>query len=109
MSVKLLPCPFCAGPPCLITKWLDEKRGFQWENLPAPLPSDDGLIVKAWIFCHECGAGGPEQEGICDYVGDLDEIKWGAVDNWNVRGQRHKDLYDANHAEGRCQYPRADR
>jgi hypothetical protein len=107
VSVTLLPCPFCGGPPSLIAKWLDEKR-VEWVNMPAPLPSDDGVFVSAWVFCHECGADGPEAEGICCWFTEIAEIEFNAVDNWNVRGQRHKDLYDVNYAEGRCRYPRRD-
>lgn len=109
MTVKrytemLLPCPFCAGPPVLISKWFSDGH---WVNFPESLPFDDedGCFIESWVFCHECGVDGPRAEGFCCEQSDVDSVDQKAVENWNRRDERHKELYDANRVEGRCQYP----
>jgi hypothetical protein len=106
-EIIMIPCPFCAGPPVLIYQWLD-KDGRWGSAIPVPIESHDGHYLKVWVFCHECGCDGPVADDICCDQEEFEELKKQALDNWNRRDERHKELYTVNLAEGRSRYPRTD-
>ena len=87
----LKPCPFCAGPPVAdIYRWPHDLLEEQGDY------GDDGVSVEAFVSCHECGAKGPEFEGVIyDRADYLDAIEQGKA-LWNARDDRHLGLYLAN-------------
>jgi hypothetical protein len=100
---SLLPCPFCEGPPVVIVQ--DSEKGGA-----APVQNDygEGLWVKAFVFCHECGAEGPSLEELIFFGDEYDVAERGAVERWQQRDARHRDCYDAGEADGLNLYPRPD-
>jgi hypothetical protein len=104
--VKMLPCPFCEGPPCPIVQNDSPRRG------GAPLLDDyghDGLHVRAFVFCHECGADSPDVTGTIYDREDYMAIERQAVGLWQKRDARHRALYDGGEAEQLNVYPRPAR
>lgn len=101
--IRMLPCPFCEGPPCVIVQNGTPNRG------AAPLLEnygDDGMLVTAFVFCHECGAHGEEED--CDIytASDYAEAERLACERWNRRDARNRDLYDAGAMDGLNIHPR---
>ena len=87
----LKPCPFCAGPPvAYVYRWPHDLLKEQDDY------GDDGVSVEAFVSCHECGASGPEFEGViydrADYLSAIEQGK--AM--WNGRDDRHISLYLAS-------------
>lgn len=97
--MKLLPCPFCQGPPCL-TAHLRSGKIFEGRKR---YPSE-GLDLYANIWCHECGAQGPREDGFMSSDEDVEALKIIAAQLWNRRDDRHRSLYD----DGMAKYPRSD-
>jgi hypothetical protein len=62
MNVKLLPCPFCGGDPCIST-------------------SDDGMA--RWVECPSCECDGPPID--YRFTGTHEEALRIVVDSWNRR------------------------
>lgn len=102
-QIRLLPCPFCAGPPIpIITRSITLGGGV----FPAHEVGENGLDVTAYVFCHECGAN---TELVDDRIYDLEEaekLKAQAVALWNTRDARHIDLYCSGEKDGLNLYPR---
>ena len=103
--MKLLPCPFCEGPPVpIVTRALYLGGG----RVPdSALGGGDGLSVCAYVFCHECGAEGPGVDDVAFSRADCDELECQAVALWQERGAKNRNLYDAGEPEGLNEYPRA--
>lgn len=100
--VKLSPCPFCEGPPVPIVQ--NAVGGGA-----APLQDDygnDGHYARAFVFCHECGADGPDVTGFIYDRADYAAIERQAVNLWQKRDARHRCLYDGGEAERLNVYPR---
>lgn len=99
------PCPFCGGPPQPIVQNDSANRG------AAPLKDDYGdcgLEIRAFVFCHECGAEGAD---VCEVIYDRDDYfhaERKAVEQWTNRDTRHLCLYDGGAAEGLNLYPRSN-
>lgn len=102
--IAMAPCPFCKGPPQPIVQ--DYERG--GEAAFHDDYGDDGLIVKAFVFCHECGAEGPSTESVIYSREEYLEAEAAAVILWQQRDARHSDLFAASAAEGLNLYPRPD-
>lgn len=100
---QLLPCPFCGGPPKPIAMRLLHPYGAFPDS---ELDSEDGLQVRAVVFCHECGAEGQDEDGTCFEPSDVDALLAVACDQWNRRDQRHADLYESSAADGLNCWPR---
>lgn len=101
---RLLACPFCGGPPvATATKALGGGGVFQ----DAELDADDGLYVRAFVFCHECGAEGENFTGHAYGRDDVAALTRKAVERWNTRDSRHSDLYEAAAVAGLNCWPRA--
>lgn len=98
--IKLEPCPFCEGPPMPVVR-TDELGEIRPELIP-----EAGLWVEAYVFCHECGAQGPEYEDDVYDADDIERMKGEAVKLWQQRDKRNRDLYDAGDVEGLNLYPR---
>lgn len=100
---ELRPCAFCGGPPVPFVQLAAQGFG------SAPrLDSygDDGLSVEAFVYCHECGAHGPQFEDDIFDASDYDQAMAEGVRLWQNRDGRHADLYEANAAEGLNLFPR---
>lgn len=105
--IKLIPCPFCGGPP---VPFVENYMG----KGPAPEQADygdEGLLVEAHVWCHECGAKGPHTKTKLIYsFEDYLEIEREGVDLWQAHGStRNIDCYQGGEAEGLSLYPRPDR
>lgn len=102
--IKLLPCPFCEGPPSPIcTRYLAPHGVFP----DSELEGDDGLQVEAYVFCHECGAQGAALDDIAFSVDECEKLTVRACELWNSRGTQHRVLYDHCEQDGLNLYPRA--
>lgn len=104
MTIKLFPCPFCEGPPALIVQNDSAIGG------AAPvrgLYGDNGLDVRAFVFCHECGAEGPAYESTVYDRYDYTYAEEQAVQLWQARDARNRPLFDAGETNGLNLYPRA--
>lgn len=105
MSIDLLSCPFCEGPPCPIVQNDTVNRG------AARLLDDygqDGLYVRAFVFCHECGALGPAHDALIYDREDYFAAEAAGVRLWQERDSRHRVMFDDGNAAGLNVYPRAD-
>lgn len=90
----LKSCPFCGGPPVPIVV-----RAIGGGTFPdAELEGDNGLFVSAYVFCHECGADGPNVDELAFSRKDCDALERQAIDLWQNRDSRHRTLYDAGQA-----------
>jgi hypothetical protein len=103
--MKLHPCPFCEGPPCPITVRVLKGGGCFPDS---ELAGDDGLFVKSYVFCHECGSHGPAISDICFDRADCADLERQAVALWQDRSAKNRSLYDGGEPEGLNEYPRAD-
>lgn len=104
-AIKLSPCPFCGGPPVPTVQ--RELPPFGKVERQAEY-GDLSLPVEAYVFCHECGAQGPHQQEFLDDAQDYDDVLLVAVQLWQQRDTRHRDLYDGGEAEGVNLFPRSD-
>lgn len=101
-AIKLLPCPFCEGPPCPIVV-----RGLGGGVFPdSELEGPDGLDIDAHVYCHECGAQGETFHGIAYDREDCRDLERKAVEAWQARDARHRNLYDAGESDQHNLYPR---
>ncbi|UHC82326.1 Lar family restriction alleviation protein [Pseudomonas sp. NIBR-H-19] len=109
-QIKMAPCPFCEGPPCVIAN--DFMTG-EVVAMDRPQTEDFDEAYSAHVWCHECGAQGPyistcslgTFEGIYDLtVADVMRI---AVERWNDRNANARNCYDAGEAEGLNMFPRS--
>lgn len=101
----LSPCPFCGGPPVPVVI----NGHFPAGEMIAELEDygADGLLVEAYVFCHECGAKGEKYEECIydrqDYAQALAE----GVAKWQARDSRHEKLYLFSASRGLNLFPRA--
>lgn len=72
------------------------------------MDGDDGLFARSHVFCHECGAEGPSVDDVVFSRDECDELERQAVDLWQKRNSRHRDLFDSGKARGLNDYPRTD-
>ena len=101
-TTKLAPCPFCEGPPVTIAKNMVGDSVVKDSDLEDP----EGCYAYAFVFCHGCGAQGPWSDGTAFNRDHLNELIEMAVQEWNERSAKHRDLYDAGEKEGLNQWPR---
>jgi hypothetical protein len=107
---ELLPCPFCEGPPVPIVQRTLSPGG------AAPLKDDyededpelGGLMVKAFVFCHECGARGPYFDPVIETRADYYAAEAEGVRLWQERNARHRNLFDSSEERELNVYPRPD-
>jgi len=101
--IKMLPCPFCEGPPCEMVENEHPHYG-QAERLDDY--GDDGKYVSAYVFCHECGAQGESEEDFIFTGEGYDEMERRACERWNRRDNRNRNLYDGGEEKGLNFHPR---
>jgi hypothetical protein len=99
LPISLSPCPFCQGPPVPVCVDTIERRVF------ACIP-EQGRSVDAYVFCHECGAQGPECGGWVYDLTECDALVMQAITGWNDRHARNRDLFDAGERDGLNTWPR---
>ncbi|MFV3314098.1 Lar family restriction alleviation protein [Pseudomonas sp. NY15374] len=108
-QIKLAPCPFCEGPPCI--------DGFDFitgkpvaDDRPQSQDSDE--YYSAHVWCHDCGARGP---GIDSCTLGTFEHRFGltvfevmqiAAERWNHRHANARPIYDSGDARGLNLFPR---
>lgn len=97
--MKLSPCPFCQGPPVPFASSM--RHGFKFSD-----ETGDGVIVDAYVFCHECGAQGPHMDAFLYEPEEVPELVERAVAAWQERCAKHRGLYDAGDTKGLNEYPR---
>lgn len=102
--MELPPCPFCEGPPS-ITVQSFEQRGPVYRQASYGC---DGADVDAYVFCHECGAQGPQHEALIFREDDYLSAEIEAVKLWSDRTAKHRDLFDGSAADGLTTYPRKE-
>lgn len=102
-QIVMPPCPFCGGPPQPIVQNDSPNRG------AAPVRDDygdDGLYIRAFVFCHECGAEGTSVYEVIYDREDYFNREREAVELWTFRNSRNLPLFDGGAAEGLNLYPR---
>lgn len=102
----MLPCPFCEGPPCLTAHYSFGRKADQ--IFYGVKRYRDGIHIRAYVWCHECGAHGPHAEDFVYCDDDVVDLKRTAAELWNLRDSRHRSMYDGGEAEGLSEHPRAD-
>jgi len=105
LPVVLSPCPFCAGPPVAVV--IDTEHPCA-QAAEIDDYGDDGSLVDAYVFCHECGSQGPTHEAVLYERGDYHLALAGAVANWQARDVRHAALYQLSAADGLNLFPRGN-
>lgn len=105
LPVAIQACPFCGGPPKPVV--IDTEYPYA-EAVEKDDYGDDGSLVDAYVFCHECGSQGPTHEAVLYERGDYHLALVGAVANWQARDARHATLYQASAADGLNLFPRVD-
>jgi hypothetical protein len=106
--IKLRPCPFCEGPPVPIAVEDGGLGGGSLCQYKDRIP-EEGLLATAFVFCHECGVHGPRADADLYFnPGDELPLLQEAVNLWNQRDNRHRDLYDLGEQEGLNDFPRRD-
>jgi hypothetical protein len=98
--IRLLPCPFCGGPPC---PFVGMSEG---GAIPADVNWDNGVAVEAFVFCHECGAESESIDGLCFNDDEPERLLPEAVKVWQDRSLRNFALYLAGTDEGLNMFPR---
>lgn len=105
-AIRLLPCPFCGGPPVpIVTRAI----GGGVFPISEAENSEDGVYAQATIFCHECGADCGHVDTNVFSQADADEMIVAAIERWQNRGLKNLYLYTAGEAEKLNFYPRPDR
>ncbi|MED5608519.1 Lar family restriction alleviation protein [Pseudomonas sp. JH-2] len=99
---ELPPCPFCEGPPS-ITVQSFELRGPVYRQA---FYGCAGVDIDAYVFCHACGAQGPQYENVIFHEVDYLSAEVEAARLWIERSAKHRDLYDGSAADGLTIYPR---
>lgn len=101
-AVKMLPCPFCEGPPCINAHLINHRIFYGRTRYPP-----DGIYIYARVWCHECGTDGPRVRDFVCSDEDVEALKLLAAELWNRRDNRHRSMYDSGEARGLIDYPRA--
>lgn len=111
--IKMAPCPFCEGPPCIIAHDMDTGIEVSVRHRCDP-SAEERPNFKAHVWCHDCGAQGPDIDtptlGIFEHQYDLEvaDVMRIAVERWNNRHARARLCYDAGEKEGLNTWPRTD-
>lgn len=109
--IKMAPCPFCEGPPCIIARnWITRVEVFEEHRQN----EDFDEAYEAYVWCHDCGAQGPMINtcalGTFENIYDLEvsDVMRIAVEHWNNRHARARPCYDAGEQKGLNIWPRPD-
>lgn len=110
-QIKMAPCPFCEGPPCVEARDEAGTEIFEGHQFDA---DDEHPCFSAHVWCHDCGARGPNIEtltlGCFEQMYDLQvaDVMRIAVERWNDRHAQARACYDAGEREGLNLWPRGD-
>jgi hypothetical protein len=99
--IRLLPCPFCGGPPCPYVGHNYRGGGFKEHE-----DWDRGISATAFVFCHECGAQSESEDGIVFSYEEARDLLPKAVQWWQDRSLRNLELYLAGTDKGLNMFPR---
>jgi hypothetical protein len=109
--IKMTPCPFCEGPPCVIAHHFVTGKLVAMDR---PQTEDFDEAYSAHVWCHDCGAQGPSIDsctlGTFEQIYDLTvvDVMRIAVERWNDRHNKARNCYDAGEKDGLNIWPRAD-
>lgn len=101
--IKMLPCPFCEGPPVVIVQ-----AGYRGGALALQDEWEEGADSYAFVFCHECGTEGPHTDDFIYIRDEYHAAEVAAIRLWNQRDARHRDMYDYGDAKGLNLHPRPE-
>lgn len=111
--IKMSPCPFCEGPPCIMAR--DEATGaIVFENHKRNPDAEEEEEFEAHVWCHDCGAQGPRIDtgtlGCFEQLYGLEvmDVMRIAAERWNDRHAKARSCYDSGDKEGLNMFPRAD-
>lgn len=108
-QIKMAPCPFCEGPPCVFVRDYDTQDSV---DLDRPQTEFFDEKYEAHVWCHDCGAQGPDIDSctLCLFEDKIDltamDVARIAVERWNDRNAKARDCYDAGEADGLNMFPR---
>lgn len=109
--IKMNPCPFCEGPPCITARnWITKEELGEGHKQN----EDCDEAYEAHVWCHDCGAQGPNINtctlGTFEQIYDLEvaDVMRIAIERWNDRHNRARDCYDAGEKKGLNIWPRAE-
>ena len=108
--IKMSPCPFCEGPPCIEGK--DFITGKEL-HLDHPHDEEADQAYSAHVWCHDCGAQGPNIDSVTlstfEHIYDLSlmDVMRIAAKRWNDRNNKARACYDAGDKEGLNMFPRS--
>jgi hypothetical protein len=111
--IKMNPCPFCEGPPCIIARDLSAKTEVFEEHRCDP-EAEQWPDFEAHVWCHDCGARGPNIDtltlGIFEHQYDLEvaDVMRIAVERWNDRHNKARSCYDSGEKRGLNIWPRGE-
>lgn len=111
-QIKMAPCPFCEGPPCIIAQNVFTRALVDEDHRCDP-EAEEWPDFESHVWCHDYGAQGPEVDsiklGLCEQLYDLEarDVMRAAVERWNDRGTKARNCYDAGEAEGLNMFPRS--
>ena len=109
-QIKMAPCPFCEGPPCVFARDYDTQKSV---DLDRPQTEFFDEKYEAHVWCHDCGAQGPDIDScsLCLFEDRIDltamDVARIAVERWNDRNAKARECYDAGEAEGLNMFPRS--
>lgn len=98
----LAACPFCSGPPVLFVRHHPSCEPYHAEGFAGlTIP----LCLDAYVYCHECGVETPPitEDVICAI--EYQALLRSARQAWNVRDERHGDLYTSALLQGLTMLP----
>ena len=107
--IKINPCPFCEGSPCITARnWITK------EELGEGHKQNEGCdeAYEAHVWCHDCGAQGPNINtcslGTFEHIYDLEvaDVMRIAIERWNDRHNRARNCYDSGEKNGLNIWPR---
>ena len=108
-QIKMSPCPFCEGPPCIIAQDFVTGDGVAMDR---PQTENFDEAYSAHVWCHDCGAQGPNIDSCTlstfEHIHDLTvaNVMRIAVERWNDRSAKARNCYDAGEAEGLNMFPK---
>ncbi|HDS1693812.1 TPA: Lar family restriction alleviation protein [Pseudomonas putida] len=108
-QIKLAPCPFCEGPPCISAFDFVTNSPVAIDRPQTEYFDED---YSAHVWCHDCGAQGPNIDSCSlstfEHILDLTvlDVMRIAAERWNDRHAKARHLYDAGNADGMNLFPR---
>lgn len=102
--IVLKPCPFCGGPPVPVVINGHLPNGAAIAELDDY--GDEGVLVDAFVFCHECGAESERHEACLYERDDYRQALAEGVASWQGRDSRHEKLYLFSASKGLNLFPR---